>query len=428
MLQFLLQQIEPRQRVLLVGILAGFCAGMGAHLAAGLDAPEAAYAAVRLFLVEADVGVGRDGPAWLRALLWAVRFGAPVLSLGFLAETAHLFGLFHLPTLFFRMGRRGRGHVVVVGLGRLGRHLCERLDARGLRVVAVERDPENPEIVEVRRLGIPVIVGDARVRGVLEQARIGEARKIVAVTADDLVNLDIALAALGGPDASPPEALAHVADPIIGAHLARTRAAAGPDARRHPRPINAYDWAAEALVDTRLGDVGANDLFVVAGFGRFGRAVLRRLLHAHGAGPGNTFWVVDPRLHPGELAGPAWTCLAGGDRVRTWAHDMLSPTLLAEVDEVLRGRRRVHFLVCTDDDAQNLRFAFRILGRADADASLSLTLRVFGSLDARRAHDAFARVNVVEFVELLRDRRPAELPELGERRPSAPLPEARASA
>ena len=55
-----------------------------------------------------------------------------------------------------------RGHVVVCGLGYVGRVFTENLRQAGQRVVVVELDPANPLIELCRSWRIPVIVGDAR--------------------------------------------------------------------------------------------------------------------------------------------------------------------------------------------------------------------------------------------------------------------------
>ena len=52
---------------------------------------------------------------------------------------------------------------------------------------------DNAFIPTVRRLGVPVIVGDATVAPVLRQAHAATARAIVAATNNDLINLEIAL-------------------------------------------------------------------------------------------------------------------------------------------------------------------------------------------------------------------------------------------
>jgi len=62
-------------------------------------------------------------------------------------------------------------------------------------VVAIEQKADNPFVDVVRRLDVPVIVASASAPGVLDRARVQKARCLVGATDDDLVNLDVALAA-----------------------------------------------------------------------------------------------------------------------------------------------------------------------------------------------------------------------------------------
>ncbi|AEG92404.1 YbaL family putative K(+) efflux transporter [Ramlibacter tataouinensis] len=74
--------------------------------------------------------------------------------------------------------------VVLVGYGRVGRHLAEALAASGVPFVVAE---QNREIVErLRGQGIPAVFGDATQPEVLVQAHIARARMLVIATPDTL--------------------------------------------------------------------------------------------------------------------------------------------------------------------------------------------------------------------------------------------------
>jgi Trk K+ transport system NAD-binding subunit len=85
------------------------------------------------------------------------------------------------------------GHVVVCGLGSVGFRIVEELLAAGERVVAIERAADGRFVATARRLGVAVIVGDAKVSEVLRQAHAGTARAVIAATSEDLINLETAL-------------------------------------------------------------------------------------------------------------------------------------------------------------------------------------------------------------------------------------------
>ena len=88
-----------------------------------------------------------------------------------------------------------RNHIVVVGAGRVGLRIIKGLLDLREPVVAIERKEDSMLLDEVRDLGVPVIIGEARQQKTLEQAGVREARAIIAATDDDLANLDAALTA-----------------------------------------------------------------------------------------------------------------------------------------------------------------------------------------------------------------------------------------
>ncbi|MER5968669.1 NAD-binding protein [Streptomyces sp. NPDC002055] len=88
------------------------------------------------------------------------------------------------------------GHVVVVGLGQVGLRLCTELQDLGIGVIAVERDPQAPNLRLARALGVPVVVADAQDRFVLRELGLHRAQALAAVASDDLDNIAVSVAAL----------------------------------------------------------------------------------------------------------------------------------------------------------------------------------------------------------------------------------------
>ena len=87
------------------------------------------------------------------------------------------------------------GHVVVCGLGRVGFRVIEELLREGERVVAIEPSRDNRFLPTTRRLGVPVILGDATLPEVLRQANAATARAVITATSNELANLEMALLA-----------------------------------------------------------------------------------------------------------------------------------------------------------------------------------------------------------------------------------------
>ena len=88
-----------------------------------------------------------------------------------------------------------RDHVVVCGVGRTGGRILEDLVAAGVPCIAVEREDGAVDAGRLRRLGVPLVVGDAASGETLDALRLGSARALMAMTSDDLANLQCALLA-----------------------------------------------------------------------------------------------------------------------------------------------------------------------------------------------------------------------------------------
>lgn len=90
-----------------------------------------------------------------------------------------------------------RHHYIVCGLGGVGVQTVNQLRANGCEVVVIERDGNNRFLSAARSLRVPVIHGDASLPAVLDAANMKGAAALLAVTSNDVANLEIALTAKG---------------------------------------------------------------------------------------------------------------------------------------------------------------------------------------------------------------------------------------
>lgn len=86
-------------------------------------------------------------------------------------------------------------HVVVIGLGQVGTRVVAQLHDLGVPVVCIERNPEARGVSLAKRLGIPVVFGDASRDDTLRAAYVGSSRALVTMTSQDMVNLEAGLIA-----------------------------------------------------------------------------------------------------------------------------------------------------------------------------------------------------------------------------------------
>jgi hypothetical protein len=88
-----------------------------------------------------------------------------------------------------------RDHVVICGLSNKGYHLAQAFTAQGQHVVLIELDEDNPYVDICRDEGLVVLMGDATDIGILEKAGVAKAKHVIAVTEDDGLNIEVAMAA-----------------------------------------------------------------------------------------------------------------------------------------------------------------------------------------------------------------------------------------
>ncbi|HET6573082.1 MAG TPA: NAD-binding protein [Fimbriiglobus sp.] len=136
---------------------------------------------------------GENQDAWVKVFLSVLKVAGAALLAGFTAIFTNYLLKARLGGALEARKIPDGGHLVVCGLGNVGFRCIEELVRMGKPVVAVERVNDNPFAATVRRMGVPVIVGDATVSEVLRQARADTARAVIAATSSELANLEIAL-------------------------------------------------------------------------------------------------------------------------------------------------------------------------------------------------------------------------------------------
>ncbi|MFC8818601.1 NAD-binding protein [Streptomyces rochei] len=110
-----------------------------------------------------------------------------------LAAVLEALGTFRNATALRKPPRGLGGHVVLLGLGKIGTRVLTRLREMDIPVVCVEADPEARGMATARRLRVPVVLGDVTQEGVLEAAKIHRAHSLLALTSVDTTNLEAVL-------------------------------------------------------------------------------------------------------------------------------------------------------------------------------------------------------------------------------------------
>ena len=155
----------------------------------------ALYQAVKLLLFASDEKLPTDIPGQI------LFFVVPLLGLALLTQGVLNFGRLVLDKSNRReawqvaLASTYHRHVIVCGVGHVGIRVMTHLLEAGYDVIVVERDWSSEYVTRALNLKVPVVLGDARELTSLRQAGLKHARAIVACVNNDLVNIEIALAA-----------------------------------------------------------------------------------------------------------------------------------------------------------------------------------------------------------------------------------------
>ncbi|MBN1471764.1 MAG: TrkA family potassium uptake protein [Syntrophaceae bacterium] len=91
------------------------------------------------------------------------------------------------------MVRRNKSlyHIVIIGCGRLGSHLANRLSAKGHSLIVIDNNPHAFDNLSAEFSGFR-IEGDAAEFGIINKAKTSQADIFIASTSDDNINLMVA--------------------------------------------------------------------------------------------------------------------------------------------------------------------------------------------------------------------------------------------
>ncbi|MFD1660379.1 NAD-binding protein [Streptomyces caeni] len=166
-----------------------------------------------------------------------------------LAAVLEALGTFRNGSALRRPPRGLSGHVVLLGVGKIGTRVMTRLRELRIPVVCVEGDPEARGLATARRLRVPVVLGDVTQEGVLEAAKIHRAHALLALTSADTTNLEAVLYARSlRPDL---RVVLRLYDDDFATAVYRTLRAAHPDALTRSRSVS--HLAAPAFAGAMLG-------------------------------------------------------------------------------------------------------------------------------------------------------------------------------
>ncbi|MER5961515.1 NAD-binding protein [Streptomyces sp. NPDC002057] len=240
--------LSPRVRWALAGVCAAVVAlTVTSAVTTGDHLLHAAYVTLLDLFAIGDPAIGEPTARQVLQLL-AGLLGLALLPL-LIAGALEALGAYRSAAALRRPPRGLSGHVVLLGLGRVGTRVLVRLHELGVPVVCVEDDPEARGVAHARTLRVPVVLGDVTQEGVLEAAKVHRARALLALTSADTTNLEAVLYARTlNPDLL---VALRLYDDDFASTVYRTLRAAHPDALTRSRSVSTL--AAPAFATAMMG-------------------------------------------------------------------------------------------------------------------------------------------------------------------------------
>lgn len=360
--------------VFLLGILSMYQLHYAGDPKRWMTLPETAYFSWGLFFgINNPIGFPRtgQGPTWAVWLAGMMFFAAPLMLAWTLIEGGLRIARRFRQKLLgdSQVQLQGmRDHLVLCGLGKLGNLIADWVlkqnpDAKGgsIPLVVIERDAENPWLQPLRDRGVPILIGDQTQQDLLLRAGVERASRLIAVSGDDIANLD---AAHIGRRLNPTlEVRCQVTDLQLQ-HLIEKASS------MKIQTFSSYDIVAESLIKTmlqeRVGDQ-PRPAFLLAGIGRFGRMMIKHLIQRY-KDRDLRLLVLDRkgeslgRILRGTIQG-AETFLPKDNVI---AADINDPYVWREIRDREEMARAV-IVLCTDDDVSNINTALMIEQQIDRD-------------------------------------------------------------
>jgi Trk K+ transport system NAD-binding subunit len=177
----------------LLGVL--FFETVAAALVLDQNLVDSFYGAVKtLVTVDPNLEV-QDGPKWFKLAISASMLIALLFAAAFTGGLVERLIGRRLTGLLGRRAVPRSDHVVVVGLGQVGLRLALLLRRCGISVIAVDDHEDGENVGHAKQLGLPVVIGRGADPSLLKRLSLEHALALAAVTADDLDNIAVTLAA-----------------------------------------------------------------------------------------------------------------------------------------------------------------------------------------------------------------------------------------
>jgi len=275
--------LKNKQEILIsIGTIAAFLGTYGYHQLNQGGFLDSLYASLKLFTLDLTVPAGKEinMPIEISRWLSAVTVAGAIFNV-FLLLGKHSYIKYRLKYLCDE-------HVIVCGAGLKGERLIEDILNKGMSVVVIDNDSNNPAIQILSEKGAIFINGNAADADVLIKAKLDRAKYLIAITGNDQTNLAIAQTCVSLKQASKDtqiiQCIVHVSDDALRRLIYQKHSLSRPSQNIDFRLFSFYECGAHEIIrDFFTGKIDRLSSFedgnqrplhlVLVGFGRIGKSI-----------------------------------------------------------------------------------------------------------------------------------------------------------
>lgn len=330
------------------------------------------YHTILLFVLS-PYGFPMDSDSFAYYILVSLYFIAPL----FLLQTLYNY----IQTIIYNPDReisKMRDHVVLAGLGKLGSTIFDFLREEKIKVVPVEIDEKNLALSRIKNACLPFIVGDFTKDFNLKKSNIRKAKAYFALSGNDVANVDSALLVKKmNPNC---RCLIQISDPFFLENINSVLREKGIEF------FNSYEIVARKTLSDIKSNAKLNssrETIIIAGFGRFGKILVKEIYEDRTASDNNyDIVVIDKNLKIEQ----SWSnfCNVNGidtNFVSIYQEDVLNSFTWTKIlDE---HKNIINIIVATDNDSVNLSTSFFI--KEKLHYNVTIITRLFNNLASLEA-------------------------------------------
>jgi voltage-gated potassium channel Kch len=351
------------------------------------------YFVVKLFFAGANK-MPASGAWYFLYPLMAIYFLAPVFTV------SQILSFFQSLIYSNERGlKRLSNHIIMAGLGKSGYHIFQMLKKEyGHWVLPVDKDDSATAINELESTHSRFVIGDITNRQILEKARIGKCRLFISFTGNDVVNLDAAMLASEMTN-SKCKCIIQVNDIFL---INEIKIQLLNDKYKNITVINNYEALANRVITEMAGKIkGDNNIFVIAGFGRFGQMLALKISSSayFENNSYNKMAIVDQN----HDSFTKWKLLSKlySEQIRFRTHilgkqdffinNIINPDVWEEIRKVFPDHKYV-IIIATDNDINNFNASLvikRFMREKHLEGNTYIISRFFKGINSIRQEDIF---------------------------------------